>query len=117
MTEDYKVQNGRIGASSQYSCQPAIKTFFPVLRVPVWAGQWWHTPLIPAFRRQRQADLCEFKASLVYKVSSSRTARAVTQRKSAPPPERKMEREREKEKEKEREIYNTSWREIYNTFF
>jgi hypothetical protein len=36
-------------------------------------------PLIQALRRQRQADLCEFKASLVYKVSS-RTAR-VTQRK------------------------------------
>jgi hypothetical protein len=26
-------------------------------------------PLIPVLRRQRQADLCEFKASLVYKVS------------------------------------------------
>jgi hypothetical protein len=26
-------------------------------------------PLLPALRRQRQADLCEFKASLVYKVS------------------------------------------------
>ena len=26
--------------------------------------------LIPALRRQRQADLCEFKASLVYRVSS-----------------------------------------------
>ena len=27
-------------------------------------------PLIPALRRQRQADLCEFKASLVYRVNS-----------------------------------------------
>ena len=35
-------------------------------------------PLIPALRRQRQVDLCEFEASLVYRVSS-RTARA-TQR-------------------------------------
>jgi hypothetical protein len=31
--------------------------------------------LIPAFRRQRQVDLCEFEVSLVYTVSS-RTARA-----------------------------------------
>ena len=30
-------------------------------------------PLIPAFWRQRQLDLCEFKVSLVYRVSS-RTA-------------------------------------------
>ena len=28
------------------------------------------TPLMPALRRQRQVGLCEFKASLVYKVSS-----------------------------------------------
>ena len=28
-------------------------------------------PLIPALRRQRQLDLCEFEASLVYRVSSS----------------------------------------------
>ena len=27
-------------------------------------------PLIPAFRRQGQADLCEFKASLIYRMSS-----------------------------------------------
>jgi hypothetical protein len=33
-------------------------------------------PLIPALRRQRQADLCEFEASLVYRVSS-RTSRAI----------------------------------------
>jgi hypothetical protein len=30
-------------------------------------------PLIPALGRQRQADLCEFKASLVYTVSSRST--------------------------------------------
>jgi hypothetical protein len=42
------------------------------------AGQWWHTPLIPAHGRQRQGELCEFEASLVYRVSS-RSAKA-TQR-------------------------------------
>ena len=26
----------------------------------------WHTPLISALRGQRQADLCEFLANLVY---------------------------------------------------
>jgi hypothetical protein len=32
------------------------------------SGQaWWHTPLVPAL--WRQVDLCEFEASLVYKVS------------------------------------------------
>ena len=50
-------------------------------------------PLIPPLRRQRQADLCEFKASLVCR-ESFRTARAVTQRKpclekSKPKPEKK----------------------------
>jgi hypothetical protein len=39
------------------------------------AGQWWHTPLIPALGRQA---VSEFEASLVYRMSS-RTARA-TQR-------------------------------------
>jgi hypothetical protein len=28
-----------------------------------------HEPLVPASRRQRQVNLCEFKASLVYRVS------------------------------------------------
>lgn len=26
----------------------------------------WHTPLIRALGRQRQVDLCEFEASLIY---------------------------------------------------
>jgi hypothetical protein len=42
------------------------------------ARMWGCTLLIPALGRQRQAEFCEFKASLVYRVSS-RTARA-TQR-------------------------------------
>jgi hypothetical protein len=27
---------------------------------------WWHTPLFPALRRQRQTDFCEFPAELGY---------------------------------------------------
>ena len=30
-------------------------------------ARWWHTPLIPALGRLRQADLCEFETSLVFK--------------------------------------------------
>jgi hypothetical protein len=41
------------------------------------AGQWWHTSLIPALGGKGK-QISEFKASLVYKVSS-RTAK-VTQR-------------------------------------
>ena len=31
---------------------------------------WWCMPLIPALGRQRQEDLCEFKANLVHRMSS-----------------------------------------------
>ena len=44
----------------------------------IMARRWWYTSLVPALGRQRQGDLCEFEASLVYR-ASSRTARA-TQR-------------------------------------
>lgn len=40
------------------------------------AGMWWHMFLVLAFWKQRPADLHEFKARLVYRVSS-RPARAV----------------------------------------
>jgi hypothetical protein len=42
---------------------------------------WWHTHLFPTFGRQRQVDgsLCEFKISLVYRLSS-RTAMTITHR-------------------------------------
>lgn len=45
----------------------------------VLAGYWWCTPLIPTLERQSQANLCEFKSSMVYK-ASSKTGR--TQRNS-----------------------------------
>ena len=31
------------------------------------ARQWWLMPLIPALGRQRQANVCDFETSLVYK--------------------------------------------------
>ena len=57
------------------------------------SSQWWCAPLIPALRRQRQVNLCEFEASLVYR-TSSRTAKTVTQRN----PVSKERRERKKER-------------------
>jgi hypothetical protein len=34
------------------------------------ARWWWLTPFISALSRQRQVDLCEFEADLIYRVSS-----------------------------------------------
>ena len=45
----------------------------------VLAGQWWHMPLIPVLGRQRQVDLCEFMANLVYR-ASSRTGSKATEK-------------------------------------
>ena len=42
----------------------------------------WRRPLIPALGRQRQADLYEFEASLVFKARSSSMTARTTQRNS-----------------------------------
>ena len=48
-----------------------MNVFLSRINILTLAGwQWWHTPLIPALGRQRQVDICEFKASLVYRVNS-----------------------------------------------
>ena len=39
----------------------------PTLLTAWWWWWWWCMPLIPELRRQRQVDLCESEASLVYK--------------------------------------------------
>ena len=55
--------------------------------------------LIPALGRQRQGDLCEFEASLVY-ILSSRTARTTLKKKSCLKKEEEEKEEEEKEKER-----------------
>jgi hypothetical protein len=55
--------------------------------------------LIPAFRRQLQANICEFKASLVY-ISTSIPATAIL---SPRKKERKKGRKKERKKEREKE--------------
>jgi len=47
-------------------------------KITIGASRWQCVALIPALGRQRREDLCEFKASLVYR-ASSRTSKA-TQR-------------------------------------
>lgn len=45
-------------------------------------ARWWkHISLIPALGRLRQADICEFKASLIYR-ASSRAAKETLSRKT-----------------------------------
>ena len=39
-------------------------------------------PLIPALRREKQTDLCEFKVSLVYRASSRTTREILSWKKS-----------------------------------
>ena len=52
--------------------------------------------LIPALRRQRLADLCEFKASLVYRVSARIGSKATLRN----PVLRNEKRKKEKEEER-----------------
>jgi hypothetical protein len=59
------------------------------------AGRLYPT-LIPALGRQRQADLCEFEVSLVYRVSSR--AANVTQRKLQKPNPNKIKKQKTKKK-------------------
>ena len=48
----------------------------PFSRISALAEWWWHTLLIPAFRRQRQMDLWEFEASLVHRMNSRTGSKA-----------------------------------------
>ena len=64
------------------------------------ARRWWRTPLIPVLRRQRQANLSDLEASLVYR-ASSRTARA-TQRNPVSKKKKKKKEGRKEGRKKEK---------------
>ena len=51
--------------------------------------QWWCMPLIPALGREKQVDLCEFEASLVYR-TSSRTGSKATEKPCLEKQEKKL---------------------------
>ena len=57
--------------------------------------------IIPALGKQKQADLCEFVASLVYR-GSSRTARATQRNPASKNKEKRREEKREKRREEKR---------------
>ena len=40
-----------------------VSTIISLLKINKWAGCWWCMPLIPVLGRQRQVNLCEFKAN------------------------------------------------------
>jgi hypothetical protein len=55
-----------------------LQSLYKSLKLKNEVAWWQQTPLIPALRRQKQVDLCEFKVNLVYR-AISRIART-TQR-------------------------------------
>lgn len=71
-----------------------------MLRIKTRASVSWQHTFNPALRSQRQAELCEFKASLVY-IVGSRTQRNPDSKSKIK--EEKKEEEEEEEEEKEEE--------------
>lgn len=46
-------------------CHTSWRMWVRIPRTPIYAKQLWQPPVISALRRRRQAELCEFKATLV----------------------------------------------------
>ena len=53
--------------------------YWVIVRIKIEWWWWRRTPIIPALKRKRQENLCQFETSLVYK-ASSRTARTIAQK-------------------------------------
>ena len=72
------------------------------------ARPWWRVPLIPALGRQRQVgDLCDSKASLVYRVSY-RTSRAISRN----PNSKNKKANKERGMQEEREQPRATWQQV-----
>ena len=72
------VEELRVGEETVFQLY-CMRTEFIFIKGGSWVVVACVLSLIPALGRQRQVDLCEFEASLVYRVSL-KTTRAVTQK-------------------------------------
>ena len=66
--QSHKIQKLHFETLATNKPKMKVRKEYPIIRKNL-ARQWWHTPLISALGRQREEDLCEFEASLVYKAS------------------------------------------------
>ena len=57
------------GCACQYNEFMLTKYLKPCLKTTRKGHMWWHTPLLPAYRKQRQGDLCEFKDRFLFIVN------------------------------------------------
>lgn len=63
----YEGMGTRLGSMLHVKLTKYKKRFLTKRRA---SWEWWCTSLIPALRKQRQTDLCDFKAILLYNVVS-----------------------------------------------
>ena len=64
---DLRINGSRASGPTAKATTLYVSLKLWLVKIHFGAELWWCTPLIPALGRQRQVDLCEFKASLVYK--------------------------------------------------
>lgn len=69
-----KIRSSRSSLSLRPAGPKCLKKYFKIWLQKIWARPWWHMTL-KALEKQKQADLCEYEARLVYRTSARSTQR------------------------------------------